>query len=423
MSFGHQLRGKYFDGLDPEVLPVNHGSYGLTPTPIYHKYVEALQHDNSFPDRFIRFELRSNYINLLKALGEFLNVDYHNLAIVDNATTGVNTALRSYPFEKGDKLVVATTGYDSCVHAIRFLQERIGVEVIVVDLVYPLEDEEVVEKFRKAFQKHQPKLALFDTVTSIPGVRVPFEQLVALCREFKVISLIDGAHSIGLMNIDLGKLNPDIYTSNLHKWLYVPRGCAVFYVKPELQYLIQTMPISHSYLSVQQELALSPQERETRFIDKFCFVGSKNFAVISCIIPAIELRVSIGGEKAIEKYCHELCIEVGRVISTEVWPGAAILDNKSKTLITTMINIEVPVREFAKRAGCKPLDFTDLKSIQKCVDFIQHHTSYKDKVYLQLFVHERFYCRFSCQVYNEISDYTTACQKLELAFQEYFSQQ
>ena len=421
VPFGHEFRKKYFDRLAPDVIPVNHASYGLTPTPIHEKYISALNHDHEFPDRYIRFELKNDYVALLKALGTFLNTDYRNLALVDNTTTGVNTVLRSYPFKKGDKVVVVSTGYDSCVHVVEFLKARVCVEIIVVEVNYPVEDDEIIEKYKAVFENARPLLALFDTITSVPGVRFPFEKLVALCREFDVISLIDGAHSIGLIDIDLDKLMPDVYASNLHKWLYVPRGCAVLYVDPRLQGKIHTMPISHSYLDEETESGLDPEDIKNRFIDKFNFVGSKTYALISCIVPAIEFRKSIGGEKAIAKYCHELCLKVGQKITEKVWPGTQIIENQSKSLITAMINIEVPIDTFAKDVGSKGLNVTDLKEVKKCVDTIQYQMAYNDKTYLQLFVHGKFYCRFSCQIYNELEEYVTCCKLLEAAFHDYFS--
>lgn len=64
------------------------------------------------------------------------------------------------------------------------------------------------------------KVAIFDSIVSMPGVRVPFERLTAASKELGVLSCIDGAHGVGQIDIDLGKLDPDFFVSNCHK--YVP---------------------------------------------------------------------------------------------------------------------------------------------------------------------------------------------------------
>ena len=61
------------------------------------------------------------------------------------------------------------------------------------------------------------KLAIFDTVVSMPGVRMPFEQLAAACKELGVMSMVDGAHGVGHVELDLGALGADFFVSNCHK--------------------------------------------------------------------------------------------------------------------------------------------------------------------------------------------------------------
>lgn len=147
-----------------------------------------------------------------------LNCDYHNLAILENSSTAIDTILRSYPFVKGDKFVISSTTYRACANTVKFLENRIGIEVILIELNFPLTNAEILDKFRDEFEKNSPKLCLFDIVSSQPAIRFPFEKITELCREYGVLSLVDGAHGIGLVELSLKDLKPDFLVTTLHKW-------------------------------------------------------------------------------------------------------------------------------------------------------------------------------------------------------------
>ncbi len=81
---------------------------------------------------------------------------------------------------------------------------------------YPLSDTDVVGLFRSAVNTlashgKRAKIVIFDTVSSRPGVRVPFEELTAEACKYGVLSCIDGAHAVGHIPIDLNALDPDFF--------------------------------------------------------------------------------------------------------------------------------------------------------------------------------------------------------------------
>lgn len=427
VPFGKEFRKKYFQELGDDVVPVNHGSYGLTPTPVFEQFVAAMKLDFNFPDQFLRFEQIPEYTKNLKVMGKFLNCDYHDLAFLDNATSAVNSILRSIPLHEGDKIVMMNTVYGACGNTVKFIEKRYKVKVIVVDLNYPLNNDAILEHIESVFKKEgDVKLCLYDTITSMPGVRFPFEETTKLCAKYKVLSLIDGAHSVGLIPIDLKELNPDFYTSNLHKWLYVPRGCAVLYVKKDHHRIVQTFPISHSY--VDDDAKLPDKVEEDLLVNKFAFVGTKNFAQISCIERALQFReVECGGEELIWKYCHNLTKEVGELVTTKKWPGTKILNDDANSVTTTMINIEVPVEQakaLAKEKKAVNTDFFDASNSELVGDWLNFVLSkliYEHRTLVPVAaVNGVLYARFSCQIYNSLEDYDYTSDALLQAFADYF---
>ena len=416
VPFGKQFRQKYFAKLDPNVVNVNHGSFGLTPDLILNSYLKNIEKQSLFPEKAIRYENRDDYVKALKLVADelLLNCDYHNLAILENSSTAIDTILRSYPFVKGDKFVISSTTYRACATTVKFLENRIGIEVILIELNFPLTNAEILDKFRDEFEKNSPKLCLFDIVSSQPAIRFPFEKITELCREYGVLSLVDGAHGIGLVELSLKDLKPDFLVTTLHKWLYVERGCAVLYVDPKHQRKIHTMPISFSYLDDNEPLE-TEELNKMRFINTFHYTGTKNKPNIPIIGEAILFRKDIcGGESVIRKYCEGLSHEVVELFTKKIWPGTTYLDNEDGSAITAMVNIEIPIEQYAT----KDFDRSDLK---RYLLYLEERICFKHNTFVPFSVNNgKAYARFSCQLYNDIDDYIYAGEIILKELKEFF---
>lgn len=151
-----------------------------------------------------------------------LNVPKQECVFVKNATTGVNTILHNIPFQSGDVIIYFETIYGALEKGISSLIESTPLQARKVQYRCPISHEDLVEQFLDVVRKTRAeklnvKIALFDIVSSLPAMRFPFERLTAVCREEGILSLIDGAHGIGQIPLDLGRLQPDFFTSNCHK--------------------------------------------------------------------------------------------------------------------------------------------------------------------------------------------------------------
>lgn len=215
------------------------------------------------PDRFIRYDGFKPLDESRAAVAKLVNAPVDDVVFVTNATEGVNTVLRNLIWDEDGKDVVLTfsTVYGACGNAVDFLVDyhKGKVNHHQVKLAYPLEDQEVLDKFRAAVKQLEAegkrvKVCLFDVVSSNPGVVFPWEAMVKACKELGVLSLVDGAQGIGMVRLDLTRADPDFFVTNCHKWLYVPRGCAVFYVPQRNQHIIATtLATSAGYQSRQPD--------------------------------------------------------------------------------------------------------------------------------------------------------------------------
>ncbi|KAG7661940.1 uncharacterized protein J8A68_004543 [[Candida] subhashii] len=253
---------------------------------------------------------------------------------------------------------------------------------------------------------------MFDTISSMPGVIFPFKQLTELCKRYDVLSLIDGAHGVGCIPQDLSEIDPDFYVSNLHKWYFVPFGCAVLYVATKHHNNIHTFPISHSYVS--DETVLEEEDQLNHLVDRFFFNGTKNVASIAVIPDAIRFRENeCGGEQAIFDYCHGLTKQVATTISSK-WGTSYLEQEDGPTLISTMVTIEVPTKDIG-------LDVDSLKkNWNRFIEVVYTKMSDEYKAYTPCVIHnDKLYARYSCQIYNELNDYEVAADYLIKALKEF----
>jgi selenocysteine lyase/cysteine desulfurase len=135
-------------------------------------------------------------------VANYLSVPDEEIVFVPNATTGINTVLRNLRFEKGDKIVYLATIYGACEKTVDYICETMPAEGIKMEYEHPISDQVLVDRFRKTLRREKEKggrvkIAIFDVVASLPGVRVPFEHLTEVCRDEAVLNLLDGAHGLG----------------------------------------------------------------------------------------------------------------------------------------------------------------------------------------------------------------------------------
>lgn len=381
------------------------------------------------PDRFTRYEFPKLLDESRVALAKLVNAPVETVVFVQNATLGVNVVLNNMVWDDDgkDEIIFFSVIYGGCGKTIDFMIDRSKglVSKREIEIVYPLEDEEIVARFRAAIEASRaegkrPKIALYDTVVSQPGVCFPYEEITKACHELGVLSLIDGAQGFGMIPLDLTKLDPDFFTSNCHKWLHVPRSCAGLYIPVRNQHLIvSTMPTSHGYVpkAGARWNPLPQDPNKSPFVRNFQFVGTLENSPYATVKDSIEWREKfLGGEERIMAYLWKLTKEGGKKTADIL--GTGLIENSKGTLTNNgMANVYLPVKMTGgidKAYNESGTTFIPEKDAQKFVAWVLARQMDEYKTFIPLIQHGgKYYARLSAQVYLDVDDFEWAGRMLK----------
>lgn len=228
-DFWLMVRNEY--DLPKQFINLENGYYSMCAKPVMQSYLNDIRMVNTEASHYMRTVQFSNKKKVLVKLANFLGCSEEELIITRNTTESLDTIISGYPWQKGDEAIMAEQDYGSMLDMFAQVSKRHQVVCKKISIpLNPQNDEEIVSLYENAITPNT-KLIMVCHMINITGQILPIQKITEMAHKKGVEVMVDGAHAIAHFQFDLNSLNCDYYGSSLHKWLGVPIGAGILYVK------------------------------------------------------------------------------------------------------------------------------------------------------------------------------------------------
>lgn len=283
--------------IDPDIVFLNHGSFGGVPKEVFQRYQNLQLECEMQPMEFMR-KFQSRAQESRRKLCKFLNAPDDCVVFTRNVSESMNIAARALNLRKDDEVLGTSHVYvpmqrmfdEFCFRQVQF-KEPIVSQQQIVDEIFA----SVTEKTKVIFASH---------IASCSAMILPVKEICKRAREMGLLSVIDGAHAPGQIPVDLLDIDADFYGGNNHKWLSAPKSSGFLYVKKIHQKMVKPLIISWSYKQETPFYVVSETNHE--FVDMMSWTGTLDASCQIIVGDAVDFQRRHEW-KNVQRRCFEIC--------------------------------------------------------------------------------------------------------------------
>lgn len=316
----------------PGLTMLNNGSYGLTPAVVRDAQIELQRRLEEDPVRFFKADLEDYCDDTRRAIAAFTRVEPQTIALVPNGTFAVATVLNNLDLKPGDEILVTDHEYMATLNELGKVCRASGAKVTVAKIPYPAVSPEQVLDSIVGAMNDRTRVVLVSHITSASALILPVKEIVEAAKQRGIDTFLDGAHTPGQIDLNIGDLDPTWYAASCHKWLACPKGTGFIYTSPNRKDGFKPMVLSCRVHETRDE-------RDAYLCD-FDYTGTNDYTGNLVIPVAIEhMGAQLpGGWDELRKRNHDMVIAGSRIVCDAL----GIEQQVPESMIGSMVSIPLP---------------------------------------------------------------------------------
>jgi selenocysteine lyase/cysteine desulfurase len=292
------------------------------------EFIRAMSEDVSFQYRAKFVEYRKKSIDLL---AQFVGADADEIGITRNTSESNCNIVHGLDLKSGDEVIIWDQNHPSNKESWMNQAERIGISVVKVSVpAQPTSVKDLIEPFAKAITSNT-RLISFSHISNLSGIALPATEICQLAKSKGIMTLVDGAQSLGAVNLNLHNMGCTFYTASTHKWLMGPFENGIIYVNRDF------------FNKIWPNIIGAGWKESTTVDENLCVLGQRNEPSPTALPEAILFHQGIGTER-IQKRVMQLNSYLKKMIS-EVIPKATFITPKAPELSAGIVVINLPGKE------------------------------------------------------------------------------
>jgi isopenicillin-N epimerase len=216
------------------VTNLEHGYFGAMALPVQAAFEEAVRYANAHLSPFVRGEFTARHVDILRTrLAQLINAEPDEILLTRSGSESMQVLIGQYhSLQPGDVVLWSNLDYPAMRNSMAWLQQRRGVTPLTLQFELPISQEDLLARYKDAIRSTPGlKLMLLSQVYPCNGQQVPVREIVAFAREHGVDVLVDSAHALGQLSVDVQQMHVDFAGFNLHKWIGAPPGLGFVFIR------------------------------------------------------------------------------------------------------------------------------------------------------------------------------------------------